>query len=264
MLQEVLEIKKERRPKIGIVLGTGWGDAITWKDERRTSLTRLPWFKEIGQLEGHAREVVYGHMEGADVIALRGRIHLNEAPPTHADLFTWVRLQVEMLFNLGVETIILTAAAGSLKASVMIGDMVTVDGFVTLFSPDMPLYAGEFCSPEDTLDPHLQTLSRKIVLSVTGKAPTGGHAILRGPFFEGRKYDKPLLMASGASTVGMSIVPEACIAALYGVRVLALTFITNDAVEIHSHEVNQARAREKSADMGAVLHALIRELSAVR
>ena len=94
-------------PKIGIVLGTGWGGALNWQtipDQAR--FDEIPGFEDLQPLEGHARQVYYGQIEGANVIALSGRVHLNEAPCS-ASIAKMVRLQIEMLISLGVETLIL-------------------------------------------------------------------------------------------------------------------------------------------------------------
>lgn len=67
-------------PEIALVLGTGWGDVLELVQPRSVPFGALPGFHELPTLEGHRREVVYGSLQGVPVIALRGRIHLNEAP----------------------------------------------------------------------------------------------------------------------------------------------------------------------------------------
>jgi purine-nucleoside phosphorylase len=245
-----------------MVLGTGWGDAITLESEKSVSLRYVLGFENLETIEGHKRLLCRGILSGCPVIALRGRIHLNESVrPEHA---LQVRLQIDMLLALGVKTLILTNAAGALGDKASVGDVVVTDGFVSLYAPDMPLFAGEFCSPDDVLDPELQRMA--VASAPEGlTVRTGGYAMLRGPFFEGRKYDKPLLRQTGATCVGMSTLPEACFASLYkpqGVRVLALSFITNSDTEVHSHEENLARAKEKSALLGALLTNIVGKLNA--
>ncbi len=242
------------KPPVGLILGTGWGDALEYDQDRRVPFSRIPGFEALETLKGHAREVVRGRLGKRDFIALRGRVHLNERP-ADASLHAMVRLQVEMLLQFGVKDLILTCAAGSLNSDVLPGQIMPIDGFITLFAPDMPLFAGEFCSPEDVIDQgtirHLMTRTGKLPISV---APGGGYAMVRGPYFEGRKYDKKILRDCGASAVGMSVLPEACVAALYpDVRVLPLAFITNTAIEEHSHESNMRIAREASTRLGSFL-----------
>lgn len=228
--------------------------------------TLIPGFGALEKLEGHARELVVGCVRGKRVLALRGRIHLNEAP---ADLILakMVRLQIEMLIQLGVQRLILTSAVGALtppSASVghigqdrlAVGDICVVNGFVTLFAPAMPLWGGEFCSPEDTLDHRLGRVALEECCDL--RAVSGGHVMVRGPQFEGRLFDKKLLAQTGAKVVGMSGLPEACVAALYpDVRVLFLCFVTNDDVEEHSHEENLARAKASSPKLGGYLVRII-------
>lgn len=255
--------KPAKRP-IGLVLGTGWGDVLKPKYAVEIPFGDIPGFGELAALEGHARRLVIGTLGGKDVVALRGRVHLNEAP-CDPQVVRMVRLQTEMLLQLGVQTLIVTSAVGSLRGALPVGGIAVVDGFVTLYAPEMPMWAGEFVSPDDTLDPALQAIALEVCPLV---AKTVGHVMVRGPFFEGRKYDKKLLATatraevagSGAGVVGMSMLPEACIAALYGARVLGLGFVTNDDVAEHSHDENQRRAKEAAPHLRGFLERIVGRL----
>jgi len=247
--------------RIGIVLGTGWGDVLQLENVRELPFGEITGFDRLpAGIEGHARKLVHGTVEGRPVLALKGRMHLNEHP-IGGFLNQMVRLQIEMLLQLGVRDLILTCAVGSLGRRFEVGQVCIVDGFVTVFAPTMPLYGGEFCSPEDALSEDLRRIAGQQGICLPQGAAFGGHAMLRGPFFEGRKYDKALLAASGASVVGMSVLPEACVAALYpGVRVLALAFVTNDDAEEHSHEENQRRAKASADRLGEYLAGIVGRL----
>jgi len=245
--------------RIGVILGTGWGEVLRLENAQELPFAEIPGFEDLPPgVEGHARKLVFGTIGDRPVLALKGRLHLNEHP-VGAALCQMVRLQVEMLLHLGVEALILTNAVGGLATRVEVGDIVIVDGFVTLFAPPMPLYGGEFCSPEDALNKKLQRLALGWGEPLDVK--TGGLVMVRGPFFEGRKYDKGNLARTGASMVGMSVLPEACVAALYeGVRVLALSFVTNDDIEEHSHDDNQRAAKAAAAKLGGFLTEVIGKL----
>lgn len=258
VIRQKLKIPKNVAP-VGLILGTGWGSVLAVKGSREIAFNKIPGFKGLKALEGHARQVVFGYLEDKPVIFLRGRVHMNEAP-SDPSLARMVRLQIEMLLQLGVKTLIVTSAVGSLSSTMPVGSIGVVNGFVTVYAPEMPLWGGEFGSPEDTLDPTL----RQIALQERGEllAAEVGHVMVRGPFFEGRRYDKPLLAKSGAGVVGMSILPEACVVALYpGARILALCFITNSAVETHSHEENLARAKAAGALLGGYLSRIVSRIS---
>lgn len=246
-------------PDVAVVLGTGWGDALRWDEEPvGVAMSDLRGFEQLGELHGHRRWVLYGTIEGKTVVALQGRVHVHESP-FDTVIYPMVRLQTEMLMQLGVRQVILTAAAGSLRDGLLAGDFMVVDGFISLFAPAMPLF-GEFESPEDTLDQAWRELALEVVDDITHRPQSGGYAMVRGPHFEGRKYDKRILASCGASSVGMSTLPEASIAMLYKAKVLALNFITNSAVEEHSHEVNTRRAKSKAKRMGRILRRLITQL----
>ncbi len=251
------------KPEIGIILGTGWGDVLL--DQCKNSIVKLPLaalsgfedLRKMPKIDGHHRELWLTILRNKPVAMLRGRIHSNEMHNQDA-LMQMVRLQVEMLIKLGVKHLILTNAAGSLKKKVKVGDIVAHNGFVTLFAPPLPLWAGEFVSPEDTLKDEnnvkILTAAREAGLV----CHLGAGAMVRGPFFEGRKHDKRILRQFGATMAMMSILPEAAVAALYPeVKVYAMSFITNSASEEHSHEENQKRAKESSGKLGALLLSLI-------
>ena len=246
-------------PEVGIILGTGWGDKLVVDPCVELPFTSVPGFSELASLEGHARKFLYGVCGNKKVVVLSGRVHLNEAPADPA-IHKMVRLQTEILMRLGIRKLIVTCAAGALpRSGVETGDLVVIDGFVSLFAPDMPLYAGEFYSPEDTLCPQLREIARTTAQEGFDIV-SAGYAMVRGPFFEGRKYDKEAIARTGAAIVGMSTLPEACIAALYQARVLALAFVTNDSVEAHSHSVNLGRASRASSGLGAYLTKLIEQI----
>ena len=256
-IRKELDLPEGHAVHAGLVLGTGWGDTLKLEQSRSVSLDKVPGFESLGSLEGHARSLVYGTIAGKNILALRGRVHLNESPSGDA-LPKMVRLQVEALFQLGVHNLVITSAVGSLTKEIGVGDLVVVDGFLTVFAPPMPLWGGEFCSPEDMLDEDLQTLAHASAREI--KTHSGCYAMVRGPFFEGRKYDKQFIRDSGASVVGMSMLPEACVAALYGVKTLGLSFVTNNHLEEHSHEENLARAKLNSQKLGGFLYKIIEGL----
>ena len=246
---------------LGIILGTGWGETLKLDDAREVSCKELPGFEKLGTLEGHDRKVIMGVLAGRQpVVLLKGRVHLNEShDPDH---WKMVRLQTEMLLHLGVKTLVVTCGAGSLQKEVEVGDVVIIDGFVTAFAPDMPLLGGEFVSPEDAIDGSALTHAyTQFIPPNPNTIKKGGYVMLRGPQFEGRKFDKALLASTGAKAVGMSVVPEACVAALYpDVKVMPVALITNSATETHAHEENLRRSKERAPLIGEYLTRVVTTL----
>lgn len=253
-IKERIPAFKFKRADIGVILGTGWGDSLAMDKLFSIPFESIPGFSCLHKISGHKRLLEVGVIAEKIVITLNGRIHLNEAP-NDADIPKMVRLQTEILCQLGIKNLIITSAVGSLRQALNIGEVAIINGFVTLYAPDMPLWAGEFVSPEDTISDRLKKIAdsqrRELITKETG------HVMVRGPFFEGRKYDKALLAASGAGVVGMSALPEACVAALYGVKTLTLGFVTNDDITEHSHQENQKKAKKYSKLLGAFLSRII-------
>ncbi len=241
--------------RVGLILGTGWGGALEIVNRQELSFKDISGFESLGRLEGHARNVVFGTMGNKEVLALSGRIHLNEGHG--GDIPDMVRLQTEMLFQSGVDRLIITSAVGSLGNRLDVGDVAIVESFITLFAPDMPMYAGEFKSPEDMLDSKLRSAAYFACEDADIDCSYAVHAMVRGPFFESRKSDKGILRQLGAHVVGMSMLPEACVASVYGIPVVGLGFVTNDDTEEHSHEENMARAKKSQAKLGQMLTSLV-------
>ena len=111
----------------------------------------------------------------------------------------------------------MTSAVGSLSSDLPVGSIGVVNGFVTVYAPGCHFGAVSLARPEDTLDPTLRKIALKNAANLW--RPKSVSVMVRGPFFEGRRYDKSLLVKSGAGVVGMSILPEACVSStLHGTR----------------------------------------------
>lgn len=262
--QQVPQLKD---PKLGLVLGTGWGEVLTarLKNWTRFALKDIPGFEylsELQQIEGHERNLLLGELGDVSVAILQGRIHLNEEPCSQ-EIYKMVRLQIELLHELGVQTLVATSAVGVLPPSrakreagaprLQVGDIGVVKSLILSYAPPLPIWGGEFNSPNSALCPDLQMMAMQLCLQSSLRPLYVNHVMLGGPSFEGSR-DKDLLAESDADIVGMSSLPEAAICAVLGVKMLGLCFVTNGwAAEDHSHEVNQARTREKSALLGQLL-----------
>jgi purine-nucleoside phosphorylase len=270
-IRQSLGLDDGRYP-VGIILGTGWGDALKIEDAKEMDFKDIPGFADLRALEGHDRKLVVGRIGGTDVVALRGRIHLYES--ADPSIYSMVRLQTEMLIHLGAKRLILTNSAGGLRLpsgriQANVGDVMLIDGFCTLFAGPMPVF-GEHPSPDDAIDRALlERVRRRFPAEDPMAKPPqelrlkyGGYAMVRGPYFEGRRYDKPALAATGCSVVGMSTLPETVVAALYrqdGVRVAPISFVSNDEKEEHSHHLVISRTRDKAAMLASFLTVAIEE-----
>lgn len=250
-----------------IVLGTGWGDQFRAQILHSIKLSSLAAFSDLDELEGHERklelaevEVVAQDEQGTikkKIWILRGRVHMNE-DTFNQSVRLMVRLQIEVLIKMGVTRLVLTNAAGALIPPPLMrdGDIVSIDKLPS-FGPGevLPLFPGEFKSPESVLDLEWVRHSTSTTFATnTGmRFVAGPYMYYRGPHFE-NAGDKEEMRKRGAVCVGMSTKPECAVAALYpDVKVIALVFISNDSEEEPDHQLHQDRAHRHAEKLGKAL-----------
>ncbi len=248
--------------KTAVVLGTGWADAFALKVEGSVPMSTLgnP-LNEIGEVKGHSRCYEIGTVNHHRVIVLRGRVHMNEST-FNPNIKLAVRAQIEAMLNLGVRNLILTAGVGSLKENIYAGNVVVINGWISSWSEEMPLFPGEFVNPEETIDPFI---TQRLVTEGRDDEPklmVGSHIFWRGSHFEGRKHDKDRMRDALGDCVGMSVKPECCIAALdvykdAGVRTIPLGFVTNGPKEEMLHEHHRDVARQAAPNLAKLLERTI-------
>ena len=215
------------RAPLGLILGSGLGGlADQIEDARKLPYARLPHLAP-STVVGHAGQLVVGRWQGHDVIALSGRIHLYEG---HS--FSQVAMPVRMLAGLGVDTLIVTNAAGSVHTRLQPGDLMLIDDHLNLQGGN-PLtgrndarLGPRFPDMTEAYDAGLRTLAHSVATSQGLDLKHGVYAALPGPSYE-TPAEIRMLAALGADAVGMSTVPEVIAARHMGVRVLGLSCITN-------------------------------------
>lgn len=253
--------KAESGGRIGIILGAGWGDALSLNRDRSFSLVHTDGrpssyhFEGLRPLRHHERVVVHDFIAGKSVIVVFGRIHINEmmATPQYKPM---VRLQVESLLKLDVKTLVLTSAAVNLQPwRINSGEIVAVNGFSLDFAPNMPLDPDEPQQPWLSLDAELRSLAVAEGRCHGIRVHEGGLAMIRGPLGPISRYDIVPLRRTGALAAVTSIVPEACFATLYkeeGVRVLALSRVSDDGSDPSS--------RDEKKKLGVFLTSIVARL----
>lgn len=221
---------------VGLVLGSGLGHLVQAVDGVAIDYAELPGFPQAG-VSGHSPKLVAGTLEGARVIVLGGRAHYYE----HGNAAV-MRPALEALGDLGVNRLILTNAAGSLRPDVRPGDIMMLSDHIN-FSGLNPLI-GEpserrFVSMADAYDPAMRQALRASAEAEGVALAEGVYAWYSGPSFETPAEIRALRIL-GADAVGMSTVPEVILARLLGMRVAAISTITNMAAgmsdEVLSHE----------------------------
>ena len=221
-----------QKPKIGLILGSGLGGLADEVENRElVSYLDIP-FWPVSTVQGHQGRLVIGKLSGADVIVQQGRAHFYEGYS-----MAQVTLPVRVMQRLGVETLIVTNAAGAIHPDYEPGDvMLIVDhiglagmtGFNPLRGPNLDAFGVRFPDMSQAYDRELMDLTRQVATRNNIVLREGVYIGLSGPSFE-TPADLRFLRAIGADAVGMSTVPEVTVARHGGMRVLGLSGISNKA-----------------------------------
>jgi purine-nucleoside phosphorylase len=250
-----------RRPRIAVVLGSGWGPfALALADPRALPYAELPAFPSLG-VGGHAGEVVLGRLGPHEVAVLAGRKHAYETGTADG-----MKGAIRTLARAGVQVLVQTNAAGSLTHALPPGSTMLVADHINM-SHSSPL-VGEtgderFVSMVDAYDPALRAGARAAVRRLGHTLPEGVYAWFMGPQFE-TPAEIRMFQLLGAQAVGMSTAPETILARHAGLRVLAISLITNMAAGLsaeklsHAHTLASAAAASERAV--AQLTAVVREM----
>jgi purine-nucleoside phosphorylase len=234
----ILKKATSLRPRIGIVLGSGlqaFSDSL--ESGTRIPYASLPHFP-VSTAAGHRGELVIGRSLGVPVAVLSGRAHLYEGYTVNQ-----VALPARALGRLGVESLVLTNAAGAIRESFRPGDLMVVDDHINfmgaspLAGPNDPRLGERFPDMSEAYDPALRVLAREACSQAGGKAQSGVYIGFRGPSYE-TPAEIRMARAMGADAVGMSTIPEVLAARHMGMRVVAISCITNMAAGILAQKLD--------------------------
>jgi inosine/guanosine/xanthosine phosphorylase family protein len=245
------------RPRLGLVLGSGLGglaDAV--QDATAIPYADLPGFP-VGAVAGHAGRLVLGTLEGTPVVVLQGRAHLYEGI-----LASDLAVPVRTVRALGAESLVLTNAAGSLNPQAGPGSLMALTDHINfmganpLTGPNDDALGPRFVGLGDAYDLDLRAALRAAAEAEGVTLHEGVYLAVAGPSFE-TPAEIRAFRTLGADAVGMSTVPEVIAARHCGLRVAAVSAITNLAEgmgdEVLSHEHTLASAAVAARDLQRVL-----------
>jgi xanthosine phosphorylase len=244
-------------PRVGVVLGSGLGavaDAV--EDAVVVSYEDLPGFPRP-TVAGHAGRAVLGTIGGVPVAVLQGRAHLYEGGDPDA-----LRTPVRALREAGASILVLTNAAGSLRPAVgpgslmAITDHINMQGVNLLVGPNDDAVGPRFPVLRGAYDPALLDVLRESARTVGVELAEGVYLAVTGPSFE-TPAEIRAYRTMGADAVGMSTVQETILARHCGLRVAAVSVITNLAEgmsdEELSHEQTLRAAQDGAGDLARLL-----------
>ena len=252
-------------PQVALVLGTGIGAlAEAIEDPTIIDYGELPGFPRSA-VEGHAGRLVLGNLSGLSVACMQGRVHLYEGHPA-ANL----ALPIRTLRLAGCETLVLTNAAGSLRAEflpgslMMLSDHINMTGANPLIGNNDERFGPRFPDMTEAYDRALRSRFSDAATALGITLHEGVYLALLGPNFE-TPAEIQAFRRLGADAVGMSTVPECLVARHCGMRVAAISPLTNLAAGMTdkelSHEQSLAVGAEAAKDLGRLLPAFLTSLS---
>jgi len=239
--------------EIGLILGSGLGHIANEVHGAIIPYTELDGFPHAG-VSGHNPNLVIGDLEGVRVAVFGGRAHYYESGRGDA-----MRLPLEVLKELGADRVIVTNAAGSLRADMPTGSIMCLTDHIN-FSGLNPLIGEQtdarFVPMKDAYDPQIRRDLRAAADTAEVEMADGVYAWYSGPSFETPAEIRAIAML-GADAVGMSTVPEVILARFLGLKAAAISTITNMAAgmsdEAISHEHTKAMAPIGAAKLEKVL-----------
>lgn len=238
--------------KIGLILGSGWGKIITDIQNAQPTSFKDVFNRETG-VPGHEGKVIFGQLEGKDVIVMSGRFHTYEGYSSEQ-----VAETVTYLHKQGVNRLIVTSASGGLNPKYKVGDLVIQNDLITLFAQS-PLVGAQFQNMSEPFD---ESLRQKAIEAAVGSGLSfqqGVYVYFRGPHFE-TFADKLALRSLGGDICGMSTVPEVIMANHLGMKVLGLSLVTNLAFVKHDHKEVLAAAQSKENQLKEFFTLLLKDL----
>lgn len=209
-------------PKIGLVLGSGLGGLADSLSEPVSisyeEIEGLP----VSAAPGHAGQLHYGTLGGVEVAVAQGRVHLYEGWPAR-DVAALTRL----FHQIGIQTVILTNAAGIVNANLKPGRWMLIKDHLNLARQSPLTGSAQFVDQTEVYSRGLRELLKAEVSDMEGiRLSEGVYAWVNGPEYE-TPAEVNMLRTLGADAVGMSTVPEAIQARALGMRVVGLSCLTN-------------------------------------
>jgi inosine/guanosine/xanthosine phosphorylase family protein len=253
-------------PRTALVLGSGLGPfADAMEIDSVVPYDRIPGFPS-STVQGHAGRLVIGRAGGTPLVCMQGRMHLYEGyEPAR------LAVSVRTLKRLGVETLVLTNAAGGLNPAfgpgtiMIMDDHINLSGANPLIGPNDDRVGPRFVDMTDAYDPELRRLLHEAAREAGVPVQSGVYLQVAGPNFE-TPAEVRAYRILGADAVGMSTVPETLVARHAGMRVAGISVITNLAAGLAGHALSHAETIEEAGKafdgMSRLLNGFLGKLSA--
>ncbi len=262
---DFLKQKTACRPKVGIILGSGLGALVDSIDiSHSLPYSEIPNFP-VSTVEGHSGKLIFGTLQGKEIVAMQGRFHYYEGYSMQE-----VTFPVRVLKLMGISHLFLSNAAGGLNPSFDVGDLMIIKDHINMF-PENPLrgknldeLGTRFPEMSEPFNKQLIAKAKKIAKENQIKYQTGVYVGSAGPTLE-TPAEYRMFRILGADSTGMSTVPEVIVARHMGIECFGISVITNLAVSDDTdkgttHDEVQNAAGEAQPKMTLIFKELIKTL----
>jgi purine-nucleoside phosphorylase len=230
-----IRTQTDLKPRIGIILGTGLGSLVDGIQMTATvDYQKIPHFP-VSTVESHAGRLLFGKLRGQPVVCMQGRFHYYEGYS-----FKQIAFPVRVMKALGMETLIVSNAAGGMNPNFKPGDIMLIKDHINFF-PGNPLigpndndWGDRFPDMYETYTFALQALAKEVAIEQKLRLQEGVYLGLTGPCLE-TAAEYRFFRTIGADAVGMSTVPEVLTAHHQHSRVLGFSIITDMGLADNMH-----------------------------
>ncbi|MEO6611784.1 MAG: purine-nucleoside phosphorylase [Chitinophagaceae bacterium] len=249
-------------PTVGIVLGSGLGNFINEiAIEKEVAYEEIPHFP-VSTVEGHKGKLIFGKLSGKTVVAMAGRFHFYEGYKAQDIVYP-----VRVMKLLGVETLLLSNAAGAVNPSYKVGDIMIIKDHISQFTPN-PLigknkaeFGPRFPDMSEPYKKHLIDKAKAIAVAHNFEAKEGIYLAVTGPTFETRA-EYQMIHVLGADVVGMSTVQESIVANHAGMEVFAMSVVTDVGIREEENVITHEEVLEAARQAEPKLATIFKELVA--
>ncbi|MBF0300374.1 MAG: purine-nucleoside phosphorylase [Oligoflexia bacterium] len=238
-----IQSKKQFLPKVGVVLGSGlgiFGDHV--KNKIEISYQDIPHFFKT-TIEGHKGKLILGEIGDVPVVVLQGRVHFYEGHSIEEVVFP-----VRVLAKLGIKMLVLTNASGGVNFSYRPGDLVLLEDHINLtgknplIGPNLDEFGPRFPDMTYAYNKQMNEQFIETAGEINYNLKRGVYCALTGPSYE-TPAEIRMLRAIGADMVGMSTVPETIAANHMGVKVAAISCVTNMAAGLLDQKLDHEEVK---------------------
>lgn len=248
------------KPEIALILGSSLGSlAEEIKNPVVIDYKDIPNFLRT-TVESHAGKLILGEISGKKVVCMSGRFHYYEGYD-----FEQLVTPIRVFKLLGVETLILTNAAGAVNTSYKVGEIMIINDHIKLTGaspvrgPNINEFGPRFFDMSKVYDEDYRELSKRVARDLGIKVNEGVYFYCTGPQFESPAEIRAIRVLGG-DAVGMSTVTETITAAHCGIKVLGLSLLTNMAAGVLNQPVTTEEVDETASESSESFKLLIREI----